>query len=209
MSTTNQNSPRSSLRRVFCFVLVAGGLCLVPFVVLAGVVLSYLGLNGDAAALRQQVFAATPSGWHTKVQLNVGEATLGAAGFGMSFVQHDNIDRARDALAAVKRASVGIYERKSELTKWSRGEFFAQTDQAMRERGWLRLVGVADEKSTVLVYGPQENEPGESMDICVAVVADKHLIVVSAKLDAPALEELIRKNHWDKLPGDRHFLAKN
>jgi len=190
--------------------LIGAGICLTPFVVLALVALSYLGLHRDAAVLRQQIFAATPSGWSTKVQVNLGESTLGAADFGLRFVHSDEkLNQARDALAAVKRTSVGVYQRETTLADWSRAELFSKTDQVMAKRGWSRLVGVVDGKSTVLVYGPQKSATGQSVEVCVAVINEKDLVIVSAKLDASALDELIQRNGLGRLHGARSFLAKN
>lgn len=207
MATPNSN--RSLLGRTVGFVVIGGGICLAPFVVLALVALSYLGLRGDADILREQVFAATPAGWSTKVQVNVGESTLEAAGFGLRFVQHDHIDQAREAIAAVKRASVGVYKREAALDEWSRTELFAHADQAMEKRGWTRWVGVTHENSTVLVYGPQRSVIGESVDVCVAVINEKNLVIASAKLNAEALDELIRANGFDNWREKSPFLAQN
>lgn len=207
MNPSTSNPNRTLFQRALRIVLIGSGLCLAPFVILALVALSYFGLPRDAAALRQQIFAATPAGWSTKVQVNLGESTLGAANLGLRFVDNENIAQAREFLAAVKRASVGVYERDTVLAKWSRPELFAMTDRVMEKRGWARLVGVVDGKSTVLVYGPQRMTDEQSVEICVAVIDGKDLVVASAKVDTNSLDELIRKNGLGQLHGARSFLA--
>ncbi len=194
-------------RRVWRWVLLGLGLCLAPFVVLALMAASYLTLDSDASALRKQVMAATDSGWDTKVQLSVGRVTLGAVRSGLLFVHNKDVGDARLALAAVRHASVGVYERKSGADDWPREQLFTNTDQAMTKRGWSRLVGVADHKDTVLVYVPQDLDPEGPVEICVAVVNGKALVVVSTSVDADKLAELAARHTPDDVK--RHLrLAK-
>ncbi|MDI1319485.1 MAG: hypothetical protein PSW75_04730, partial [bacterium] len=162
---------------------------------LAIVLASFLTLQRDASALRQHVMDATDAHWSTKVQVSVGRLTLGAVRQGLRFVHAEGIDDARQALGAIDRASVGVYERTSGGTNWSREELFTQTDQAMQKRGWVRLVGVADHKETVLIYVPQDmgNDDGP-VDICLAVVSGNELVVVSTSVNADKLAALIEKH---------------
>ena len=206
------SQPSRSLRRIVRRLLIITGLCLAPFAILALVAISYVSLDSDSATLRRQIMSATGPGWATKVQLNVGPATIGAANLGLRFVKDRNIDDARLALSAVSHASVGVYERSSASESWSRIKLLATTDQAMGKRGWTRLVGVVDEKETVIVYAPQDMPTGKSLEVCLAVINDKQLVVVATKVNTSALEELIRlhtseeaKARW--LP--KGFLARN
>ena len=184
-------------RRVWRWVLLGVGLCLAPFVVLALVAASFLTLDSDAAVLRKQVMAATDSGWNTKVQMSVGRVTLGAVRSGLWFAHGKDIADARLALAAVRHASVGVYERKAGSAEWSRGQLFTNTDQVMTRRGWTRLVGVADHKDTVLIYVPQDLDPEGPVEICVAVVNGRELVVVSTSVDAAKLAELAARHTPD------------
>jgi hypothetical protein len=206
------SQPSRPLRRVARWLLIITGLCLAPFAILALVAISYVSLDSDSAALRRQIMSATGPGWATKVQLNVGPVTIGAANLGLRFVKDRNIEDARFALSAVSHASVGVYERTSAFGSWSRGKLLATTDLAMGQRGWTRLVGVVDEKETVIIYAPQDLTTGKSLEVCLAVINDKQLVVAATKVNASALEELIRlhasgeaKARW--LP--KEFLAGN
>ena len=194
-------------RHIWRWVLLGVGLCLAPIVLLGIVAASFLTLDRDAAALRKQVMAATDSGWHTKVQLSVGRATLGAVRCGLGFVHNKDVADARLALAAVRCASVGVYERDAGTAAWSREQLFVETDRTMAKRGWTRLAGVADNKDTVLVYVSRDIAEDEPLDVCVAVVNGKELVVVSTSLDAAQLAELVAKHAPDDLK--RHLrLAK-
>jgi len=192
------SSPR---RHVWRWVLLGVGICLTPFVLLAMVAASYLTLDRDVAVLRRHVMDATDAGWSTKVQMSVGRFTLGAIGQGLRFVQHKDIADARLALSAVKHASVGVYERGSGGAHWSREQLFTETDAAMQKRGWTRMVGVVDKKDTVLVYIPTDMNEDGPVEICLAVVSGKELVVASTTLDPEALSALVAKHAGGDLKG--------
>ena len=196
MNPTPQTSaPR---RHIWRWVLIGAGICLTPFVLLGLVVASFLTLDRDAAVLCKQVMAATNAGWHTKVQLSIGGVTLGAVRTGLLLAHGKDIADARLALAAVRHASVGVYEREGGAADWSREQLFVETDRTMAKRGWARLVGVADHKDTVLVYAPESFTEDGPVNLCVAVVNGKELVVVSTSVDATKLGELAAKH----APGD-------
>jgi len=182
-------------------VLLGAGICLTPFLVLGAVALSYLTLDRDVRVLRQHVMAATDANWHTKVQMSVGRVTLGAIGQGLRFVHAKDVDDARLALRAVRHASVGVYERTSGGSSWSREQLFGETDRAMQKRGWTRLVGVADQKEAVLVYVQEDLDADEPVEICVAVLNGKEMVVASTTVDAAALGELVAKHAGDDVKG--------
>ena len=186
-------------RHVWRWVFLGLGICLTPFVILAIGAASFLTLDRDAAVLRQHVMAATDNGWSTKVQLSLGRIALGAVRTGLAFVHNKDIDDARLALAAGRHASVGVYERTPGRADWSRQQLFADADKAMQKRNWTRLVGVADKKDTVLIYVPQDIDPDDPVEICLAVVNDKELVVVSTCVDASILAELAAKHSGDDL----------
>lgn len=202
-------APSASVPRckIWRWVFLVLGLCLAPFLVLAVTAVSFLTLDRDAAILRQRVMAATGSNWHTKVQLSVGRITIGAVRSGLAFVHNKDIEDARLALAAVRHASVGVYEVQPGPADWSRQRLFAESDEAMLRRGWTRLVGVADGKDTVLIYTPQNFDPDDPVDICVAVVNDRELVVVSASVDSAALADLVARHSGDSFKS-RLRLAK-
>jgi len=184
-------------RHVWRWVLLGAGLCLTPFVLLAVVAVSYVTLDRDVRVLRNHVMDATDASWNTKVQMSVGRMTLGAIGQGLRFVEHKDMDDARLALRSVKHASVGVYERRSGGKDWSREQLFAETDRAMQERGWTRMVGVADKKDTVLIYVQDDPDEDEPIELCLAVVNSKEMVVVSTSVDAAALGDLVAKHTGD------------
>jgi hypothetical protein len=123
----------------------------------------------------------------------VGRATLGVVRTGLSFVRADHMDEARLALAAVRHASVGVYECNDRSGDFSKEQLFARTDKKMKARGWTRLVGVSERNEAVLVYTSDQPGSNQRMDLCVAVVDGDTLVVVSTNVDADSLAELVEK----------------
>ncbi len=72
-----------------------------------------------------------------------------------------------------------------------------RTDESMRRRGWTRIVGVAEKSATVLIYAPAGDDEPER--ICIAVAGPREVVVVSARLHAAALQELVQSVTRDRL----------
>jgi hypothetical protein len=198
MNASEQMSAAVAPRRSYGRWVAAGLILLVsPMIILGVAAWSMLTLNRDAAALRREVMNATGSDWHTKVQMDVGTLTLGTARTVLSFVHHKNIEDARLALSAVRSASVGVYERKHADDDVSHEKLFTQTDAFMRDRGWTRLVGVADGRQNVLIY-TSDRGSDTRMDLCLAVIDGKELVVVSTRVDPEVLMKLVERH----APGD-------
>jgi hypothetical protein len=181
-------------RSVGWWVALGLGLLLTPVIVVGVGVLSMLTLDRDAAFLRHEVMAATDAKWHTKVQLSAGWITLGAVRTGLQFIRAEHMDEARLAMQAVRRVSVGVYESNVRNTNIARGQLFARTDEMMQKRGWTRLVGVAENNETVLVYTSEDPGSSSRIDLCLAVVDGKQMVVVSTNVDASALAELAERH---------------
>lgn len=194
--------PRKSVWR---WVLLGLGICLAPVVLLVLVAASYLTLDRDAAVLRKEVMAASATDWDTKVQLHVGSLSIAAIRTGLVFVHHQDLATAKMALAAVQQVSVGVYGRSAGTPVWSREQLFTNTDQTMNQRGWTRLVGVADDNDTVLIYVHQDAAADDSVNLCLAVVSQQELVVVSTRIDAAKLSELVEKQGADALKNRLHL----
>lgn len=186
------NVPPAPRRRIWPWVL---GICLTPFLALGLAVASYVTLDRDASTLRRHVMRATNADWNTKVQISVGGATIGTVRTGLLFADQKEIEEARFALRAVKHASVGVYELASgSRTDWSSAAILRETDRAMQGRGWTRLVGVAGTKETVMVYTSDNLRDDGPMDLCIAVLDGRELVVVSARIEPDALGRLVERH---------------
>lgn len=198
-------APAPRRRRLWPWIL---GLALAPFVVLGIAAASVLTLDRDAAALRRHVMAASGTEWSTKVQVSVGGLILGGLRTGLWFAPGDEVADARLALGALRHASVGVYERVGGALALSRQELLVSTDRAMQRRGWTRLVGVAEPKETVLIYVSDDADADGPLELCLAVVADKELVVVSTAVAPEALQTLIERHAGEDLRAQlrRHAL---
>lgn len=179
-----------SERRLLRWLLIGLLAMIIPVIMVAVGVVSMFRLDGDAAALRREVAAATDTVWNSKVQLSAGWCTLTAARTVLHFIEHEHRDEARLALAAVRSASVGVYQRAGRAGPWSHRQLIERTDRLMRQRGWSRLVGVVEPHSTVLVYASDEIADTSRVDLCVAVMDGDDLVVVSTRVDADKLMQL-------------------
>lgn len=168
----------------------AVAMVLLPLVVLGGVAVSVLTLGREVATLRREVMRATGSEWQPRVQLSAGTLLLGGVRTVLHFVPEPKVAEVRRVLAAVRRVSVGVYERTAEAAAGPRGNFAAATT-AMARRGWTPIVSVQDDDATVLVFVAEDAlEAGEPLDLCVAVVDGRELVVVSVRADPEKLSEL-------------------
>jgi hypothetical protein len=181
-------------RRLARWILVALLLLITPIALVGVGVASYFGLSRDAALLKREVMAASACDWNTTVQVNVGWGTLAVARTVLRFVDAPDIADARLALSAVRRASVGVYQRIGQARDWSRDQLITRTDERMLRRGWNRLVGVLGDDETVLVYASDDLDADGKIDLCLAVIDGEEMVVVSTRIDADKLVELAGKH---------------
>lgn len=153
----------------------------------AGGAYQLLSLHGGAAALRRELMQ-DGGGALARVQLTLDGPVLSLLRFGLRFA--DLPADATDALKAVRRVSVGVYETEN-LS--SRVTAIERTDAAMARRGYTRLVGVADGEDTVLVYAPADAAEDE-LEVCVAACERNQLVIASVRLDAEPLAALVQRN---------------
>jgi hypothetical protein len=60
----------------------------------------------------------------------------------------------------------------------------------MERRGWSRLVDVRQHGTHVRVYCRGGDEPGDTLDLCLAVLDDERLVVASTRI----VPEIV--GHW-------------
>ncbi|MDP2138532.1 MAG: hypothetical protein Q8J74_11840, partial [Candidatus Didemnitutus sp.] len=162
-------------------------------------VASYVTLDRDAAVLRQHVMTASGAAWDTKIQISVGRATLGPVRAGLHLVDHEHVADARLALGAVRHASIGVYELASGNVQVSRQQLLTETDQAMRQRGWSRLLSVAEQRESVLIYVADDSASDGPLELCLAVLTERELVVVSARVNPDELGELVERHAGKEL----------
>ena len=191
----NDNLPAPAPRRHFRYwVLAATGVFLV---LAAGGAYNLLTLNREATALRRGVLDVYAGGSTTRIQLSLDEAALGLLRTGLIFAPLPA--EARLALKSVRKVSVGVYELNDAM---SRANLMSRADAVMLARGYNRIIGVVEDKETVLIYAPDDAD-ADTLDVCLAVMDGRELVVVSARVASEPLMKLIAQ----KLPRGRNLLA--
>ena len=181
-------SPKAH-RRIWPWIV---GLALAPVFSLGAMAWSACHLSHEATVLRRQIMAASGGGWHTRIQFTADRTALAAVRGGLSLA-NDVSCEARQALAAVRSASIGVYERAYADDSLTAGAVLVGADKVMALRGWKRLVGVVESGKTVLIYLPADAEKAKPSQICLAVCDRRELVIVAAEIDADALANLANR----------------
>jgi hypothetical protein len=182
-------------RRIWPWVVLVA--VLTPVLVLGATAYSFIHLDHDAEMLRRHVMKDNQSDWETRIQLSIGRATLASVRGGLRLVQHEDLDEIKMALAAVRQASVGVYERRPAHSHFPTKVSISDTDRAMDDNGWTRIIGFIGASDTVLIYVPADSETPDR--ICLTVTNDDELVVVSATIDLAALVDLIEHHAGNDL----------
>jgi len=94
---------------------------------------------------------------------------------------------ARQALAAVRSASIGVYERAYAMILTAGAVLVGRTVMALR--GWKRSWGGGVRQDSA-DYLPADAEKAKPSQICLAVCDRRELVIVAAEIDADALANL-------------------
>jgi hypothetical protein len=184
---TVSDSRPSYGRRILLGFAVALALGLVAF---AAAVVNAVTLTRDAAALRNELIAASEAHAHTQVQVSAGPMLLGVARFVTGFIS-EIPPEARLALKAVRKASVGVYDLRGEALAANHARMLREADERMSRRGWNRVVAVGDAEKLVLIYMPGNARWGATQRVCLAVCDGDKLVVVAGTIEPAPLAELM------------------
>lgn len=178
-------NPRTPFRlRRFVRWLLAG---LLAGAVLLGVAAaSLLTLSRDASWLRTALRDSQKDGtWTTAFQGDAGPVLLGALRWGLRY--HEGLEpELRGALAAVRRASVGVYRIDSSATEAELSGVFPEA-----RAGWTRLIAVRDARDAVVVYVREPSEGARTLSVAVAIREPGQVVVVAGEIEPEHLLPLI------------------
>ncbi len=132
------------------------------------------------------------SAWPTtpEMKFSIGPGLL-AMGRVAAWCTDDLPIEARHALRAIDGASVGIYRLDRRLMPLDRGRMLAAADTRLGARGWVRVVTVMENRDLVLVYLPRKTDVSGRLEVCIAVVGEDKLVVVSAAAQTAALAKMV------------------
>jgi hypothetical protein len=168
---------RWRLALLFIFLLVAG---------LVAAVASTVMLSRDAAWLRDELAAERGEAWTTRLQVSAGWGVLTAARAVVSRID-DVPPEARLALAAVRRASVGIYE----LQEAVDDGVLASLAIPEGIPGWERIVTVRARNETVVIYAKAPRAGANQVDVAIGVRERTKVVIVSATVAPEGLMALV------------------
>jgi hypothetical protein len=81
----------------------------------------------------------------------------------------------------MRGADVGVYRYFGIDRPKAGAEFLPAVHERMAERGWDRLVTVLDGTEAVAIYVPEEPDIPNHLKICVLVVNESEMVIVSAR----------------------------
>ncbi len=148
----------------------------------------YFRLSSETEALRDSMMTSVPGHWQKTLALRVGFCTTAlvravAQGFRMQ-------PEAHAALAALRSADFGMYNLETASRKLDATLALTRADQAMRRRGWERIVGVVDEHELVAVYLPRRGISPRHLRCSIVVFQDNQLIVAGVRGNLEPLAKL-------------------
>ncbi len=98
------------------------------------------------------------------------------------------------ALAAVRHASVGIYDVAANDLEAAQQSWIGVADQAMTRAGWTRAIGVVADDAVVVIYVQKEPTSSDEIRVAIGVCDGENLVVVKGDVRmAPLLEVLERQ----------------
>lgn len=172
-------------------VSVVSMLVAVPYMVV-----SSLRLERETIRLRDAVAGVAGvnaiDGWSRRIEVRLGGCTFGLARLVTRFI--DLPDEARHALRAARSASVGVYQwRGADVEATRRMMSGGSGSVHVGGREWTRVVSVRDGDESVVVLTPVTDEAGaDTLELCVIVLAEGELVVVSVEVDPQPLSDLVQ-----------------
>lgn len=158
-------------------------------------VTSVLRMGAESIGVRDAIvpIASVSGRCDKRIELNLGTGLLGIARLVTTFA--DVPVEARIALGSVRRLQVGVYYLPDAGSGVSGGKvsILERATAVLDEHDWERVVGVVDGTDVVGVFVPRVFDDAEDMDVCVVVLSDHDLIVVSVRANVNALAPLIER----------------
>lgn len=159
-------------------------------------VVSSLRLGRDTVRLRDAVVGALSGpvmeGWSPLVEVHLGGCAFGLGRLVASCTELP--DEAIQALRAARSASVGVYQwRGADLDAMRRHMAGGSGSIRVGRREWTRVVSVRDGDESVVVLTPvTDDDDPDTLELCVVVLAEDELVVVSVEVDPQPLSDLVQ-----------------
>jgi hypothetical protein len=182
--STNEQKVGRRVRWGYVVAIAFVLMCIWALVSIAGM----FRLGSDAAALRNSVMRDLGGTCEQKIAFRAGFLTTGLIRMGAKAVKLEAEPRA--AIQSLRGAEVGVYSLACEPASINCARILADADKVMVARGWERIVGVSKDGKLVAVFGSQSSGSREMLKLCVLVLDERNLVVVSGKGEVKPLVEL-------------------
>lgn len=184
-------APRPSGRRrlLHWFLIISAAATLVVAVKLVGIFF----VSAEARDLQVAICEAAEGKPDTHLQFSIGPGILSIGRLAVLMID-DVPPEARQALSAIDRASVGIYQLAQRISPENRGRMLAAADGRLAAKGWERIVTVVDDRDLVLIYMPRDWDDADDLEVCIAVCDGDELVVVSAQARSRPLMKWVQKH---------------
>ena len=182
------SSPRHRFRALHWLFIAMAAMA----VVVAAEIGSVFFLSDEASDLRVSFAESTDLKVKTKVQFSMGPGLLGLGRVVAGFIDEVPTE-AKDAMKAIRRTSVGVYELDRVPTEAERLELFSAADSRLTAEGWSRIVSVHEGEQTVMIFMPKDAPEGEEIEICLTVCDGRDLVIISATTRTGPLIKLAQK----------------
>jgi|GEM_PF-1742260 len=157
----------------------------------------------EASDLRASFVESTDLKLQTNVQFSVGPGLLSLGQFATRFID-DIPAEAREALSAVRRTSVGVYEWDRVPSESERLKLIQAADARLNSEEWSRIVRVQAGEQIVMVFMPWDERSTREIEIWIIGCEGRDLVIVSATIATAGRLKLAQQQSR----GWAHFLRE-
>lgn len=176
-------------------------LLLAPFVAVGAICLAiiadFLVPGSEIRALQASTAEARLPGCHKLFGVSAGSCTLGLGSWAVRFT--DAPAEVQTALKTVRGVDFALYGLGKAPAGRDLDTLVKEADRRMEKQGWERAVLVRERGNLVAIYNKTNVRRAEDLRVCVLVVEDREIVMVSARADLrPVIQYLQDSGKWPK-----------
>lgn len=150
--------------------------------------------------VHDELLAALPGEWQTCIRVSAGSPLLALARAGLAVAEVP--PEARAAVGVVRSVKVSLHRFAGRAP--ARSTLLACADQVLSRRGWERVVGVIEGREMAAVYTQTTASSPRQWPVCVVVLTEEELVMVTTVGDPEAALRLVR-DHWSRSGATHSF----
>lgn len=150
--------------------------------------------------VHDELLAALPGEWQTCIRVSAGSTLLALARAGLAVAEVP--PEARAAARTVRTIKVSMHRFAGRAPV--RSTLLACADQVLSRRGWERVVTVMEDREMTTVYAQTGTSTTRRWPVCVLVLTEEELVMVTTVGDPEAALRLVR-DHWSRSEATHSF----